>query len=385
MTRPPLRALALAALSLVGCGDDATPTPWRPPSTLSIAAPPGFPPMAVPADNAFNVDKAELGRWLFYDRRLSGNQMQSCGSCHRQSLAFTDGRAHGLGSTGQMHPRSPMGLSNVAYFASFAWANPLVTSLERQALLPLFGESPVELGMAGREDELIARVRADARYQQMFPRAFPGEAMPFSVANVVKAIATFERTLLSADSPYDRYQRGDTAAMSASALRGQQLYFGERMECFHCHGGFAFTDSVTSANDRFAETPFHNTGLYNIDGRGAYPEATRGVMDVTQSPADMGRFKAPTLRNVEVTAPYMHDGSIATLDEAFDHYAAGGRTIASGPNAGDGSRSPLRDGFVHGFTITPQERQDLLAFLRALTDRTFLTDARFADPYGNER
>lgn len=384
MTRAP--ALAAIALSLAACGgDDPAPAAWHPPATLSVDAPPGFPPMAVPADNPFSVEKAELGRWLFYDRRLSGNQTQSCGSCHRQSLAFTDGRARGLGSTMEMHPRGPMGLSNAGYFSALTWANPLLPTLERQALLPMFGEAPVELGMAGREDELLQRLRADARYPGMFARSFPGGGDGVTVMNVVKAIATFQRTLISADSPYDRFQRGDRSAMSPAAQRGFDLFHSERMECFHCHGGYAFTDATTSANDRFAEAPFHNTGLYNLDGRGAYPADNRGVMDVTMSPGDMGRFRAPTLRNVEVTAPYMHDGSIATLEGVIDHYAAGGRTIATGPNAGDGSRSPLRSGFVHGFTPTPQEKSDLIAFLQALTDRTFLNDARFRDPYGNER
>jgi cytochrome c peroxidase len=173
--------------------------------------------------------------------------------------------------------------------------------------------------------------------------------------------------------------------MSESAQRGNQLFFSERLECFHCHGGYAFTDSVVSANSAFDETAFHNTGLYNVDGRGAYPSQTTGVRDVTGRDEDMGRFRAPTLRNIAVTAPYMHDGSIATLDGVIDHYAAGGRTIASGPNAGVGRDNPLKSGFITGFTLTEQERRDLIAFLEALTDERFLHDPRYADPFGNER
>jgi cytochrome c peroxidase len=187
--------------------------------------------------------------------------------------------------------------------------------------------------------------------------------------------------LLSGNSPYDRYMRGETDALSASARRGLTVFQSERLECFHCHGGFNFADSVDHAKLPEPERAFHNTGLYNLDGRGAYPASDRGLYERTHAPADMGRFKAPTLRNVAVTAPYMHDGSIATLGEAIDHYAAGGRTIASGANAGDGSLSPLKDQFVTGFVLTDQEHADLIAFLEALTDETFLTDPRFADPF----
>jgi cytochrome c peroxidase len=131
----------------------------------------------------------------------------------------------------------------------------------------------------------------------------------------------------------------------------------------------------------FPETPFHNTGLYNIDGQGGFPASSPGVYELTQDPADMGKFKAPTLRNIAVTAPYMHDGSIATLSEVLDHYAAGGRTIASGPNAGVGSDSPLRSDLIRGFDLSAQERTDVLAFLQSLTDDAFLTNPAYANPW----
>jgi cytochrome c peroxidase len=372
-----LRRIAFGALMfLAGCGEAA------PDTGLNVTPPPGFPAMRVPADNPFSREKAELGRRLFYDRRLSGNETQSCGSCHVQRLAFTDGRARGLGSTGQEHSRGAMSLVNVGYAVTLTWANPSVRLLERQALVPLFGEDPVELGLAGREAEMLARLRADASYPGLFRAAFPGAGEAITLDNVTRAIATFERSILSADAPYDRYQRGERGAMSASAVRGMELYFGERLECFHCHGGFNLTDSVITAATRFEETPFHNTGLYNVDGRGAYPARNTGVREITERAEDMGRFRAPTLRNIAVTAPYMHDGSIATLDGVIDHYAAGGRRIADGPNAGDGSMSPLRSEFVRGFTLTAQERGDLLAFLNALTDQRLLTDPRWSDPFG---
>jgi cytochrome c peroxidase len=373
----------LAALSalVTGCGEA---DPNTPANSEVLRIPAGFPRPVIPADNPVTAAKAELGRYLFYDRRLSGNETQSCGSCHQQRRAFTDGRATALGSTGMMHHRSSMALTNVAYYSVLTWANPLMRTLERQALVPMFGTDPVELGLAGMDEALLARLRADARYPGMFRAAFPEARDPISLDSITRAIATFERTLISGDSPYDRFLRGDRGALSPAALRGKDLFFGERLECYHCHGGFNFANSVTFEGLQFDETTFHNTGLYNVDGRGAYPSSDTGLMGATNRPEDMGKFRSPSLRNVELTAPYMHDGSVATLEEALDHYAAGGRRIAAGPNAGDGHTSPLRDGFIAGFTLSASERADVVEFLRALTDRNFINDPRFSDPFGRE-
>src|SRR5690606_2793154 len=162
----------------------------------------------------------------------------------------------------------------------------------------------------------------DARYPGMFAAAFPADAEPITIANVVRALACFERSIISARSPYDRWRYGgDDEALSESAKRGMALFFSERLECSHCHGGFNFTDSVAHDGQPLPESGFHNNGLYNVDGRGGYPETNRGLYDHTGQARDMGRFRAPTLRNIELTAPYMHDGSLATLDDVLDHYA----------------------------------------------------------------
>jgi cytochrome c peroxidase len=153
------------------------------------------------------------------------------------------------------------------------------------------------------------------------------------------------------------------------------------MECFHCHGGFNFTDSTTHANSRVDRIGYHNTGLYNLGGDGQYPSDNSGLFDMTGNRRDMGRFKAPTLRNIEVTAPYMHDGSVATLEEAIAHYARGGRLIEDGANAGDGRRSPYKSEFIRGFEISDAERIDLIAFLKSLTDRRVLSDQRWSSPF----
>ncbi|WP_437567432.1 MbnH family di-heme enzyme [Sorangium sp. So ce542] len=344
--------------------------------------PPGFPVPKVPEDNPMSSAKVELGRRLFYDRRLSGNGTYSCGSCHVQELAFTDGLATGKGSTGQFHVRGSMSLANVAYLTTLTWGNPLLDSLEEQALLPMFGETPVELGLAGMEAALFHRLRDEPLYQELFPAAFPGDEDPIRLGNITKAIAAFERSLLSYRSPYDRYRYdGDPSGMSEAALRGMDLFFSEKLECFHCHGGFNLSDSVQHDGTTFTEVMFHNTGLYNIGESGAYPAGNAGVYDISGNEADMGRFRAPTLRNIALTAPYMHDGSIETLEEVLDHYAAGGRTIEDGPNAGVGSKNKFKSELITGFDLTEEEKADVIAFLESLTDDEFLTDPRHADPW----
>ena len=171
--------------------------------------------------------------------------------------------------------------------------------------------------------------------------AFPTDQPPLTLANVVKAIASFERTLLSADSPFDRYlYRDDKQAMSPAALRGKDLFFSTRLRCSECHASFNLSGPVTFERATPTRALFHNTGLYNVDGRGSYPAVDRGLIDRTQQPADMGRFRAPTLRNVAVTAPYMHDGSVPTLEAAIAHYASGTRAIASRASASPLPRPP---------------------------------------------
>jgi cytochrome c peroxidase len=342
--------------------------------------PDGFPVPAVPADNPMTSSKVRLGRYLFYDQRLSHNGTQSCASCHKQELAFTDGRATSVGSTGQAHPRSAMSLVNVAYASTLTWANPLLLDLEHQALVPMFGSDPVELGLTSA-DEVEQRLRAVPGYVRLFAEAWPGDGSPVSVQHVAQALAAFERTIISGRSPFDRWlYHGDRSGMSDAALRGYKLFNSDAAGCFHCHRGFDLTDHVNWADKAFFDRPYHNTGLYNLGGTGAYPEPNTGVYHVTLNPADMGRFKAPTLRNVALTAPYMHDGSIATLDEVLDHYQAGGRTIASGPYAGEGSANPRKDPLVEPLDLTPADRADLIEYLTSLTDETLPTDPSLSAP-----
>jgi len=356
----------------------------NPPPTYEWNLPANLPKPVVPDDNPMTREKVELGRHLFYEQRLSITENYSCASCHEQKRAFTDGKPVSVGATGEKHPRNSMSLANIAYNSVLTWANPLMTRLETQALVPMFGEHPVELGMVGKEDQILAMLRQDPTYQKLFAKAFGSDKTAVSLSNLTKALASFERSLISFNSPYDRYRfRGEKDAISASAKRGETLFHSERLECFHCHGGFNFSDSIKHDRLAFTEIAFHNTGLYNIGGTGAFPPDNTGVYEITQKPSDMGRFKAPTLRNIALTAPYMHDGSIATLEDVIEHYRVGGRTIHAGEYAGVGSRNPLKSHFISGFEITAAEKRDLLAFLHSLTDETFISNSALSDPNEN--
>ena len=199
--------------------------------------PKGFPQPTVPKDNPMSVAKVELGRYLFYDKRMSVNGKESCGSCHRQELAFTDGRARAEGATGEAHPRSSMSLVNVAFAPYLTRANGTMTSLEEQGLTPMLGEVPIELGLKGHEVDFLRAAKSTPVYQRLFPAAFPGESDLYTLKNVTKAIAAFERSIVSVRSPYDRYRYGgDPSAISAAAKRGEIVFAsGERGGCFQCH------------------------------------------------------------------------------------------------------------------------------------------------------
>jgi len=342
------RLIAITAVLAAAC---AAPPP---PSDYAWALPPRFQPPPVPADNPMSAAKVELGRRLFYDVRLAANGTQACASCHAQARAFTDGRSTSVGSTGELGRRNAQPLANVGYLASLTWANPSMRALEAQAHVPMFGVAPVELGVAGDGGALLARLADEPLYPALFAEAFPDDPAPLSIANLTRAIASFERTIVSGRA------RVDTGELTDAERRGQALFASARLGCNQCHGGFAFT--VATGDD----LRFFNTGLTADD-----PD--RGVAAITGDPAQAGWFRPPSLRNVAVTAPYMHDGSVATLEEVIDLYAAGGR--------GAGVTNPRKSELITGFAITADERADLVAFLGALTDAALLTDPALADPW----
>jgi cytochrome c peroxidase len=327
-------------------------------------------------------DKVSLGRRLFYEERLSGNGTQSCAGCHFQHLAFTDGRATALGSTGDHTPRNAQPLANVAYSATLTWANFSLVTLERQALSPLFGDNPVEMGVNDvNQAAVLNRIATDAQYIGWFKSSFPGVASPVTWENIIKAIAAFERSMIAADSKYDRVQLG-TASYTASEARGAQLFNSDKARCFRCHGSFNFDQQVRYEGLQTVDTTsFHNIGLYNINSQGGYPYPNRGLFELSGLASDMGRFRAPSLRNVAVTGPYMHDGSVATLEEVIDILAAGGRNVTTGDHVGDGRLNPLKSELTSAIDLSTQDKADLVAFLKTLTDETLLTDTRFSNPW----
>jgi cytochrome c peroxidase len=330
--------------------------------------PAGFPQPLVPADNPMSDAKVELGRTIFYDRNLSFNSKLSCADCHQQLHGFAQPTATTMGASGDAIRRNSQVLINVAFNGSLTWAHTGLNTIEQQLLIPMFSEQPVELGITGHEEEILARFNT-SHYQQLSQEAFANTQLDFEL--IVKALASFVRSLVSFDSAFDRYayQQQDEA-LNDSEKRGLELFFNERFECFHCHGGFNFTQSSKHEYQQLDLQPFHNIGLYNTDGEGAYPATDQGLIEVTLEARDMGRFRAPTLRNIGVSAPYMHDGSLKTLEEVIDFYIAGGRA--------EGVSSPIKSVFLQGIDMTPEEKQDLIAFLNSLTDHEFLTNPDFA-------
>lgn len=301
------------------------------------------PPVPIPADNPQTPAKIELGRKLFYDQRLSADNTVACASCHKPEFAFSDGgNAVSTGIGGQKGTRNAPTLTNVGYRQGLFWEG-RSPRLEMQAVGPLTAHD--EMGM--QPDELAKKLDAIPEYARAFREVF-GEAP--TLKTTAYALAAFQRTLLSYNSPFDRYQAGDDKAMSEAALRGMELFFGEKGDCFHCHVGSEFTDDEP-----------RNTGLYTV-----YEDI--GLARSTGKDEDVGKFKTPTLRNVALTAPYMHDGSIKTLRDAVMHYNRGGE-----PNLN-------ADALIRPLGLTDEEVDDLVAFLKSLTDQSFTTNPAYLPP-----
>jgi cytochrome c peroxidase len=253
-----------------------------------------------------------------------------------------------------------MSLTNVAYNPAFTWGNARIGSLEAQMRQPLFSEHPLEMGLHKDGAPAIPAMAQDGTYAAEFAAAFPGNSAPVTMEHAIKAIAAFERTLISGRAPFDRYVfDDDRGALSESAKRGMALFYSARVGCAQCHFGINFSGPLIYEGHTKAQAIYANTGLYDLNGRGAYPAADPGLIEATHRAADMGKFRVPTLRNLALTAPYMHDGSLSSLEEVLDHYASGGH------------RSPRQDPKVRPFSLTDTERKDLIGFLGTLTDPEF--------------
>jgi cytochrome c peroxidase len=359
---------AAVLLVVVSCGknvaggESPAPTPARP-TPYALTVPAGFPTPIIPADNPLTNEGVALGRRLFYEKALSSTGTMSCGSCHQQSKAFTDGLPLAVGVDGVANPRGTMSLANMLWSKQLTWDGAF-TTLETQALKPL--ENSIELHQPLATS--VAKLQTTTLYPPLFQAAFGTQTITPELA--LKALAQFERTLISGTSRYDTYMATRTG-FTADEVKGLQLYTTHiapgtvrGAECFHCH-----SQPLMSSN---FEGTFFNNGLdltFSDPGRSG----------VTKLAVDQGKFIAPTLRNIALTAPYMHDGRFKTLEEVLDHYSDHVQMASPGldNNLILGLNNPP---FGTHMDLTAAEKKQVIAFLNTLTDSAFLTDPRFADP-----
>lgn len=320
--------------------------------------------------------KIKLGQYLFFDRRLSVNNTRSCATCHNPQFAFTDGYKRSLGAYADLHQRNTQPLFNLGYLKYFTAADSTLHSPLQQMDNPLFSDHPAEMGVKGNEEKILEKIKADESYRQLFTLV-KTEA---SWTNIKDFISLFINSLKSDASPYDKFTRGDSTALTTSQKKGLQLFFSVDLKCASCHGGFNF--STPSLTDNKGDTTFYfNTGLYNLDGKGFYPEYDQGLYQLTKSKADMGKFRVPSLRNLNFTAPYFHDGSAGSLTEVIDSYANGGRKINDGIYKGDGRKNQYKHPFINGFFISEPDKMNLISFLQSLSDTGFINNPAYQNPF----
>ncbi|MGE3779277.1 MAG: cytochrome-c peroxidase [Pirellulaceae bacterium] len=313
------RILACLAFGSSVLGWAAEPTAYQVPKGLRAPA--------VPADNPVTADKIELGKMLYFDARLSSDDSVSCASCHDPKKGWSNGEAVATGIRGLKGGRSAPTIINSAY-QQFQFWDGRAWELEGQALGPI--QNPIEMDM--KLDALVVKLNKIPGYRTRFQKVFGTDATPDAIA---KAIACFERTVLSGDAPYDRFKAGDTAALSAAAQRGMKVFFN-KAQCSACHSGPSFTDGG-----------FHNLGV-GIDSR----QPDIGRQSETKLLGDRGAFKTPTLREIASTAPYMHDGSLKTLEDVVAYYNRGG------------TANPQLDEEIFPLKLTDQDQADLVTFLK---------------------
>ena len=318
------------------------------PKPINLSYPTSFPDPYNPLDNPITEEGVNLGRHLFYDPILSSDNTISCASCHKQEYAFGDNTQYSFGVNQSIGDRNAPTIINAAFQSHFDWDGKNI-SLEDQAQRPIFND--IELHN-NNWSEVIYRLQISSIYPDLFCEAF-GDELIDSI-KVLNAIAQFERTLVSVDSKFDQWLRGEVA-FTESEIDGFNIYSTERGDCFHCHPIGLFTDNSFHNNGLDAE--FIDLGRYNV----------------TSNPLDQGAFKSPTLRNIEYSAPYMHDGRFGTLDEVIDFYNFGGY---DSPTV-----DPLMKYIGVGLLLTSQEKMNLKAFLLTLSDESFINNENFTNPF----
>lgn len=336
-------------ITLQACKNDDKPTDTPAGTTpYKLVVPTGMPSMAIPADNPLTVEGIALGRKLFYDPILSANNSQSCASCHKQSSAFVDSNFQfSIGIDNIAGTRNAMPIFNLGWERNFFWDGGAAT-LESQVIGPI--QNPVE--MHETLENVLKKLNSHQEYPALFKKAFGTDSI--TIPKLMKAIAQFERTIISANSKYDRYKRGELQ-LSPSELNGMQIYVNQsKGDCNHCHVlGSTFTDF-----------DFRNTGLDSIP-------VDKGRGNITLNPTDDGKFKTPTLRNIELTSPYMHDGRFKTLEECINHYNIGFKYSDNiDPNLAALPKNRM----------SPTEIADLVAFLKTLTDYSLITNPAYSKP-----
>ena len=325
------------------------------PTPYDLKIPRGLPAASIPIDNPTTQEGVHLGRKLFHDPLLSGDGIQSCSSCHTQANAFTDTRRFSRGIDGKPGNRNAMVLFNSIWSPSLFWDGRAL-NLEEQAFDPIVDE----LEMHDTWSNVAAKLNAHSEYPDLFKKAFNVDEIDSTY--VVKAIAQFERTLISGNSKWDKWRRGEVI-FSNEELRGWDLFNKDRTDlsvgadCFHCHSAPLFTDYIFHNNGLDPDESFSDLGLYLVTG----------------SELDKAKFKTPTLRNIELTAPYMHDGRFATLEEVIEHYNFGGHHSST--------LDPLMKNAGEGLSLTEEDKKALLAFLRTLTDYEFVSNSEFSNPF----
>ncbi len=331
-----MKAIAIIAVLvlLVACRRETDDVSAESSPLFALHLPPGFAMPAMPAENPLTEASVQLGKALFFDARLSRTGALSCAGCHFEANAFSDTLAKSIGVNGLPGMRNAPTLANVAYHNSF-FRDGGIPTLERQVIAPVHDDLEM--------DHDLTVVSSDLRdvepYQTLSMQAYGKPLDPYVIT---RSIANYERTLISGWSRYDRYMQGDGAALSDAEVRGLQLFNSAGLNCTACHVGFDLSDH-----------DFHNVGQYM-----AYADSGRAR--ITLLPEDRGKFKTPTLRNIALTGPYMHDGSMVTLEEVIGHFASGGLPHVN------------RDPQLQSFALNLQERSDLIAFLSALTDERSL-------------
>lgn len=354
---------SLLMVTWISCHDtidsspgDLTSIPYQP-VTFEVQLPADFPRLEQPQDNLMTVDGIALGRKLFYDPVLSIDSTISCSSCHQQQFSFTDGLANSVGVGGHT-PRSSPSLINIGLDYHGLFWDGHATTLEEQSLLPI--EDPIEMGNTWENVE--QKLRADSSYSADFRKAFGIEnRSEIDRELATKAISQFVRTIVSThNSRYDRALRGEIV-LEENEYNGYLMFFNldpnlPDAQCGHCHNA-----PLLATNDYF------NNGLQEAATLEEIADKGRGL--VTGNAGDNGKFKAPTLRNIFYTAPYMHDGRFTTIEEVLDHYASGGKN------------SPNKSSFMYNLNLTETEKADIIAFLRTLTDTSVLSNPAYKSPF----